>query len=172
MSFSESSACNFVPLLARIVLGIAFISAGFSKIFKDAEFNQADVDALQTASAGDLAEPAWTIEHASFTLLQEAPPTPPAPAGGRTGQDAGDEVEETLDDLEQEAEDAGDALQGRRRGTRRRSSGQPRGRSRRSHHARRKGREEESLRRGDHAQQVRVRRLPHQAPSGSPGPPP
>jgi len=38
MGFSQSAAMHFLPLIARLVLGAAFVTAGWNKIFTDADY--------------------------------------------------------------------------------------------------------------------------------------
>jgi len=94
-----------VPLLARLVLGAAFISAGFTKIFREAEFNQAEVDALAAAHV-DNVQP-WSIHFASAQA--QDPPPPPSGAGqdieeGDALDEAGDAVREAAGDLQDDIE--------------------------------------------------------------------
>jgi len=80
MTFSQSAAFSIVPLIARIVLALAFIPAGWNKIMKDAEFAGDDAKRLRelqvVASASDSSR-AFVVPVA----LLQAIPNPDAPIG-------------------------------------------------------------------------------------------
>ncbi|MCI0365372.1 MAG: DoxX family protein [Phycisphaerales bacterium] len=48
MSFSVTAATSFVPTLSRIVLCLAFVSAGYNKVFKESEFTDLEANRLQS----------------------------------------------------------------------------------------------------------------------------
>jgi len=110
MSFSQSCACNVVPLMARLVLGGVFIMAGYGKVFDTETFTGDDAKTLRElrglpepptggtggnggasggGEAGDQSSAgAWTLRRASFRweYAQQDPPddpeTPDQPTGG------------------------------------------------------------------------------------------
>ena len=76
MSFSQSSATNFVPFLARLVLGAVFVIAGWNKLMTEHDFTPAETATLRAAGV---------VEADGST--SSAPATPDAeesPAGGVT----------------------------------------------------------------------------------------
>jgi uncharacterized membrane protein YphA (DoxX/SURF4 family) len=107
MSFSQSCACNVVPLMARLVLGGVFIMAGYGKVFSTETFTGDDAKTLRELrglpepvtggtggsggnggaggagggdEAGDQSNAAgWTLRRASvrFEYVQQDPPDDP-----------------------------------------------------------------------------------------------
>lgn len=53
MSFSQAASANFVPILARIVLALAFVPAGWNKLMKETEFAGDDARRLRELQVGD-----------------------------------------------------------------------------------------------------------------------
>lgn len=47
MSFSQSAAINIVPLLARLVLAVAFIPAGYNKLMQETDFSGEEAKRLR-----------------------------------------------------------------------------------------------------------------------------
>lgn len=127
MTFSQSTGCNFVPLLARIVLGAAFILAGWGKVFQEENFDAGAIRALEGAAdtaadetpPGDEGEnnvamhqPQWRIVQANDRLpnLQDA-----GPDTGQGDDQAQDQAAEEQDDAGGEgAQDAQDVDEGDR----------------------------------------------------------
>ena len=125
MTFSQSCACNFVPLMARLVLGAAFIFAGYNKLFVDTDYdagqaknlrdweivdappnsdNDTEVITPDDDTDDDSAmlrdESNWTLKQASFVrYIQDQEPPLPGGAG------------EALDDLQDDAEEAGESIE-------------------------------------------------------------
>jgi uncharacterized membrane protein YphA (DoxX/SURF4 family) len=80
MTLSQSAAANFVPLLARIVLVIAFLPTGYNKLMKDTEFSGDQAKRLRELQVVSSArDPHDGLRFA--TLVQTAPAgaaTPPS----------------------------------------------------------------------------------------------
>jgi len=107
MSLSQSASLNLVPLLARIVLCLAFVPMGWNKLMQDVEYSGEDAKRLRelkvVASAD--ADPGFALaslaaerpaEEALPNQSQAAPPASPlptsdepAPPTARTASDAG-----------------------------------------------------------------------------------
>jgi len=111
MSVSHASASNVVPLLARIVLGGAFITAGYGKVFSQKTFTGKQAETIRVIEAGEpggdetVAAGAWTITHASWQ----------DPAGGGQGgpgqegaQDEGDGADQDAGEQDQDQDQAGE----------------------------------------------------------------
>lgn len=90
MPLSQSAAVNVVPFIARLVLAVVFIPAGYNKLMREAEFSGEEAKRLRElsviASANDRASERSLIVPAS--LVEPSPyaaqaPTAP-PAGGST----------------------------------------------------------------------------------------
>lgn len=80
MSFSQAASANFVPILARVVLALAFVPAGWNKLMKETEFAGDDARRLRELQAGDAtraSEPRGQLV-GLFGQEEEAPTSPPA----------------------------------------------------------------------------------------------
>lgn len=96
MTFSQYAGIAIVPTLSRLVLCAAFISTGWNKVFRDADFSADEANVLQTlgvtltkTAMADPQDAPWRVVPASYRQDQDVPAT----SGGlRTPatQDAGD----------------------------------------------------------------------------------
>jgi uncharacterized membrane protein YphA (DoxX/SURF4 family) len=83
MSFSVTAATSFVPTLSRIVLCLAFVSAGYNKVFKEAEFSDLEANRLQSLGVKTTAPvtvTSWADPSAGFVYAsyrQDAEQDPP-----------------------------------------------------------------------------------------------
>ena len=103
MTFSQSAASNFVPFLARLVLGAVFIWAGYQKVFTYHDFTGEDAATLREMNISDAGSTntmfnAAAFRHASFTQ---------DPAGGGSGESIQDENDDVIEQIRR----GGDALQ-------------------------------------------------------------
>ena len=86
MSFSQCAGTSIIPTLARLVLALAFISVGYNKLFKKADFSAEEATILQKhgISVSPPAEPQEETEGVQLVLASLQPPpadepeTPPA----------------------------------------------------------------------------------------------
>lgn len=109
MTFSQYAGSAIVPTLARLVLAAAFVSAGWNKVFKQAEFTVEEATQLRSLNVN--VEPVLVTSdatraserHAGQVLLtswqQEASPPPAAPSdsampGSMRGNDAAPEQDD------------------------------------------------------------------------------
>ncbi len=76
MSLSQSAASNLVPLLARVVLAIAFIPVGWNKLMRDAEFSGDAAKRLRELQVVEATPPASS--EMLVGLVQESPTPPPS----------------------------------------------------------------------------------------------
>lgn len=100
MSFSTGCACNCVPLVARIVLGAAFITAGYQKLFDEETFTGPRADSLRALGVeGSAPAAAFAPQHGSWSLHLAS--LAQQPVGGGSGV--------TLDERGQDDQAAGDS---------------------------------------------------------------
>lgn len=106
MTFSQYAGTAIIPTLARIVLGVAFVSAGWNKVFEEAEFTAEQATELKglNVNVEPAAKVAMTDSQTQFVLashrLQDAPPaegseSKPAAPPTDTGEAAPPPVGET-----------------------------------------------------------------------------
>lgn len=75
MTFSQRAALHFVPFMARLVLGAAFITAGMGKLFHTGTFEGDRAAKLRDLGVVATAFDGGAIFHAaSFSYSQDAPP--------------------------------------------------------------------------------------------------
>lgn len=85
MSLSQSASQNLVPLLARIVLCLAFVPAGWNKLMRDVEYAGEDAKRLREMQVVD-----GSGRDASFafaSLIEQAAPPSTSPADVRPTSD-------------------------------------------------------------------------------------
>lgn len=73
MSLSQSASSNLVPLLARIVLCLAFVPAGWNKLMRDAEYSGEDAKRLREMQVVERRERDASVAFAS--LIEQIPPS-------------------------------------------------------------------------------------------------
>ena len=80
MSLSQSASLNLVPLLARIVLCLAFVPMGWNKLMQDVEYSGEDAKRLRDMKVVARFESDPGIVLASFANQGPSPAAPPASA--------------------------------------------------------------------------------------------
>ena len=78
MSPSQSATLHLVPLLARVVLCIAFLPAGWNKLMRDVEYSGEDAKRLREMDVVGRTAPDPGLVPVSL-VPQSAPVSPPAP---------------------------------------------------------------------------------------------
>lgn len=95
MPLSQSAAVNVVPLLARMVLAVVFIPAGYNKLMKEAEFSGDEAKRLRELNVIAAApDRSMIVPAALVTMPAEAQGsglTPPAPANTPPSKPSTDE---------------------------------------------------------------------------------
>lgn len=105
MTFSQSAASNFVPFLARLVLGAVFIWAGYQKVFTYHDFTGDAAATLREMNISDAGSTNSMINSAVFrhaSLTQD-------PAGGGSGENIQDEGDDAIDEIRRGGEAIQDA---------------------------------------------------------------
>jgi uncharacterized membrane protein YphA (DoxX/SURF4 family) len=85
MSPSQTATLNLVPLLARVVLCIAFIPAGWNKLMRDVEYSGEDAKRLREMNvvARTGPDPGFAV----VSLVPQAPTSSPLPSDARPTSD-------------------------------------------------------------------------------------
>ncbi len=115
MTFSHSCASNIVPLLARLVLGGAFIFAGYEKVFTDGHYSGDEAAVLRGLGVEGSSTPsAWSPDQPSLHFASLSFQDPPADEqeGETDAEDASDQVEGEQDSAPPEATDEPEIIQG------------------------------------------------------------
>ena len=91
MSFSQSAGSSFLPLLSRIVLGTAFLFAGWYHCFAQVDFSDAEltrIDAMKSSASAPVQVNQVAWEEGTDADLSDDPETPRAAAASSNARPA------------------------------------------------------------------------------------